>query len=58
MEFILAGLLYLVILFYIVRRGHREAVKQSELRLREHFARQGEAGEPARKLMREAGYDV
>lgn len=58
MEFILAGLLYLVILFDIVRRGHREAVKQSEFRLREHFALQGEAGEHARKLMREAGYNV
>lgn len=55
MEFILAGLLYLVILFDIVRR---ETVKQSDFRLHELFARQGEAGEPARKLMREAVYNV
>ena len=58
MEMILALVLYVVILGDIIRRGHREAVKQSEFRLREHFARQGEAGAHARKLMQEAGYNV
>lgn len=51
-------ILFAVLIGVVIVRGHRRAVAESEAKLRAKFDAQGPAGEAARKLMRDAGYNV
>ena len=62
-ELTLAQTLFVFFLFVfftatIIANGVIRERENSRERLRKHFDQQGEAGEPAREMMRDAGYDV
>ena len=55
---IVATILFAVLIGVIIVRGHRRAIAGSEASLRAKFDAEGPAGDAARKLMRDAGYNV
>lgn len=58
MTLFILTLFYFIFIYFIIVRGHKSAVEQSRISMKNKYEQLGEEGESARKLMQKAGYNV